>query len=96
MRALAITGIVTASWISRILVGIGHAGDAAVAADVGRHALQRHHGARARLLGDARLLGVGHVHDHAALEHLRQAALDTHGSGFSHCNLLRPKFWTEV
>ena len=37
------------------------------------HALQRHHRRRARVLGDLRLLGVGDVHDDAALEHLGQA-----------------------
>ena len=45
------TGIVTACWISSIMVGIGHARDAAVGADVRRHALERHHGGRARGLG---------------------------------------------
>ena len=52
MRHFAITGIVTASWISWIIVGVGHARDAAFLADVRRHALERHHRARARLLGD--------------------------------------------
>ena len=55
---------------------VGHPRDAAVAADVGGHALQRHHRGGAGLLGDRRLLGRDHVHDHAALEHLRQAGLD--------------------
>ena len=59
MRHLAITGIVTASLMSRTIVGIGHARHAALLADVGRHALERHHRHRARVLGDARLLGVG-------------------------------------
>ena len=40
------------------LVRVGHAGDAALHADVGRHALERHHRDGAGLLGDARLLGV--------------------------------------
>src|SRR4051812_17716386 len=55
---------------------VAHAGDAAVAADVGRDALERHHGGCAGVLGDLRLVGVDHVHDHAALEHLCQAGLD--------------------
>ncbi len=55
---------------------IGHAGHAAVAADVGGHALERHHRARARVLGDLRLLGRDDVHDDAALEHLGEARLD--------------------
>ena len=54
---------------------IGHAGHAAVLADVGRHALERHHGDRAGVLGDLRLLGIGDVHNDAALEHLGQADL---------------------
>ena len=37
---------------------VAHAGDAAVAADVGRHALERHDRDRAGVLGDRRLLGV--------------------------------------
>ena len=38
--------------------GVAHAGDAAVAADVGGNALERHHRDGAGVLGDARLLGV--------------------------------------
>ena len=48
--------------------------------DVGRHALERHHRHRARVLGDAGLGGVDDVHDHAALEHLGQARLEPQGS----------------
>ena len=73
MRAFAMTGIVTASWISSIFVGIGHPRDAAGGADVGRNALERHHRAGAGGLGDPRLLGGDDVHDHAALEHLGEA-----------------------
>jgi len=51
---------------------IGHAGHPAVLANVRRHALQRHHGDRARLFRDFGLLHIGDVHDDAALEHLRQ------------------------
>src|SRR5436309_551351 len=50
-----------------------HPGDAAVAADVGGHALERHDGRGAGVLGDLRLLGVGDVHDDPALEHLGEA-----------------------
>ena len=63
---------------------VGHAGDAAVAPDVGRHALERHHRDGAGVLGDLRLLGVDDVHDHAALEHLGEAALDAHRPGLGH------------
>jgi hypothetical protein len=36
------------------------------------------------ILGDLRLLGVDDVHDHAALEHLGEAALDAHRAGLGH------------
>ena len=45
-------------------------------ANVGRYTLECHDCHRARFLRDARLLNVGHVHDHAALEHLRKTSLD--------------------
>ena len=53
-----------------------HARDAAFLADVGRNALERHHRAGAGVLGDLRLLGVRDVHDHAALQHLREPDLE--------------------
>ncbi len=84
MRALAMTGIVTAAWIPLIIAGIAHARDAAVAADVGGNALERHHGRRAGVLGDLRLLGVDDVHDDAALEHLGQAGLDAESRFVAH------------
>lgn len=58
------------------LARVRHARHAALGPDVGGDALERHDGARAGLLGDARLRGVRHVHDDAALQHLRQAGLD--------------------
>jgi hypothetical protein len=63
---------------------IGHAGDAAVAADIGGHTLERHHRHGSRVLRDLGLLGVDDVHDHAALEHLGEAALDPHRPGLGH------------
>jgi hypothetical protein len=62
---------------------VAHAGHAAVAADVGRHTLERHHGAGAGVFGDLGLLGVDDVHDDAALHHLGEATLDLHGAGRS-------------
>ena len=59
-----------------IISGIGHPSDAAVAANVGGHALERHHRRGAGILCDLRLLGRDDVHDHAALEHLGEARLD--------------------
>ena len=63
---------------------VGHARDAALHADVGRHALERHHRDRAGVLGDPRLLGGDDVHDHAALQHLGEPALDAHGADLGH------------
>ena len=51
----------------------GHPRDAPVLADVGGHALERHHRRRPGVFGDLRLLGRRHVHDHPALEHLGEA-----------------------
>jgi hypothetical protein len=61
-----------------------HARDAAIAADVGRNALERHHGRGAGVLGDLRLLGVDDVHDDAALEHLGEAGLDAERGFVAH------------
>ena len=57
MRHFAITGIETHVHDPRDDLGVGHARDAALAADVGGHALERHHGDGAGVLGDLRLLG---------------------------------------
>jgi hypothetical protein len=56
-------------------VGIAHARDAALGANIGRDPFQGHDGHRAGILGDLGLLGGDDVHDHAALEHLGHAAL---------------------
>jgi len=61
-------------------VGVGGARHTAVAADVRRHALERHDRDGAGVLGDARLLRGDDVHDDAALQHVRQAALDAIGA----------------
>ncbi|MDH6583340.1 hypothetical protein M2161_002446 [Streptomyces sp. SAI-133] len=62
-------------------VRVGHAGHAAVLADVGGHPLQGHDGDGARVLRDLRLLRRDDVHDHAALELLRHTALHARGAG---------------
>ena len=67
---------------------VGHAGHAAIAPDVGGHPLQRHHGTGPGVLGDARVLGRDHVHDHAALEHLRQAPLHRRRRLLNHRHVL--------
>ena len=61
---------------------VAHARHAAVLADVRRHALERHHRDRARLLGDLGLVGGDDVHDHAAGEHAGQADLGGPGGSF--------------
>src|SRR5207253_2514655 len=60
---------------------VAHPSDAAVAADVRRNPLERHHGDGAGVLRDLRLLRVDDVHDDAALQHLCQPALDTVAAG---------------
>ena len=57
-------------------VRVRHAGHAALGADVGGNALERHDGHGTGIFGDAGLLDVDDVHDDAALEHLGHAALD--------------------
>src|SRR4051812_14142658 len=69
-------------------LGIGHACDPALDADVRGHALERHHRDGACRLGDLRLLGVDHVHDHPALEHLGEAALHPHRPELGHAPIL--------
>ena len=64
-------------------LGIGHAGHAALAADVGRHPLERHDRDGAGVLGDAGVIGRDHVHDHPALQHLGEAALDPQRAGLA-------------
>ena len=95
MRHLAITGIETARAHGLDHLDRGHARHAALAADVGGHALERHHRRRARVLGDARLLGVRDVEDHAALQHLRESDLQAiqlfvHGESPLICMKSRP------
>ena len=62
--------------------GVGHAGDAAGRADVGRDALERHHGDGAGILGDLGLIGRDDIHDDAALEHLGETGLGGPGGRF--------------
>jgi hypothetical protein len=56
-----------------------HPRDTAFLADVGGHALERHHRARAGVLGDLRLVRGRDVHDDAALQHLGEADLQLEG-----------------
>src|SRR4029079_19204984 len=61
--------------------GVAHPGHAAVATDVGGHALEGHDRDGTGVLGYAGLLGLDDVYDHAAAQHLGQAALDPCGPG---------------
>jgi hypothetical protein len=63
---------------------VGHPSNAALLADVRGDALESHHSHGPCLLGDPRSLRVGHVHDHPALQHLGEAALDAHGAELGH------------
>ncbi len=63
------------------LLGAGHAGHAALGADLRGHALKRHDGDGSGLLGDGGLLGISDVHDDAALEHFGEAGLEAERSG---------------
>ena len=84
MRHFAITGIVTASWISRIFSGSDMRAtppSRRMSAGTRSSAITAH---GAGVLGDPRLLGVDDVHDHAALEHLGEAALDAHRPDLGH------------
>mmetsp|Transcript_3309 Transcript_3309/g.5706 ORF Transcript_3309/g.5706 Transcript_3309/m.5706 type:complete len:251 (+) Transcript_3309:562-1314(+) len=56
---------------------VRHARHAAVGADVGGDALEGHDRAGPRFFRELGLLNVHHVHDHASLEGLRHAALDS-------------------
>jgi hypothetical protein len=65
-------------------LGIGHARHAPVSADVGGHALERHHRRCAGVLGHLGLIGGDDVHDHSALQHLGQPGLDAESRLVSH------------
>ena len=76
MRALAMTGTVTASWMPWIMIGsLMRATPPSTRMSAGtRSSAMTAHGSG--VLGDLGLLGVDDVHDDAALEHLGEAALD--------------------
>ena len=61
------------------LLWIAHSRDPTRGADVRRDTLERHHRHGARVLRDPRLLRGDHIHDHAALEHAREAAFERPG-----------------
>ena len=65
------------------LLGGGHAGHAALSANLGGYALERHHGDRSGALGDFGLAGIGDVHNDAALQHFGQAGLQAQAGGVS-------------
>jgi len=69
---------------------VRHARHAALLADVGGHALEGHDGDRTGVLGDLRLLGVGHVHDDAAAQHLGESDLGSPRGCLGHRRSLLP------
>ena len=62
--------------------GVAHARHAAVGADIRRNTLQRHHCYCASFLCNAGMLRCDYIHNHATLQHLRQAFLDCKGADF--------------
>ena len=63
---------------------VAHPRHATVTTNVRRDTLERHDGARARFLSDPGLVGVDDVHDHAALQHLGEARLDSQRAVLGH------------
>ena len=55
---------------------VAHTRYAALGANIGRYAFQRHDGDGAGIFGDFGLFGIGNVHDDAVLQHLGQTELD--------------------
>merc|ERR1712098_982355 len=62
-------------------LGVRHASNATVLADVGGNSFEGHDGAGTGFFGDASLLGVDDIHDDAALEHLSETGFDGEGGG---------------
>jgi hypothetical protein len=62
-------------------VRIGHARHAAVGADIGRDAFERHYRAGAGIFRDAGVFGGNDVHDDAAFKHLGQTLLKSKSTG---------------
>jgi hypothetical protein len=56
-------------------VGIAGPRDAAMFADVGRHAFERHDRTRSGILGDTSLFGIDHIHDDAPFQLLAETNL---------------------
>src|SRR5258708_32696019 len=59
---------------------VAHAGHATVCANIGGHALQRHHGTGSSLFGNFGLLGVDYITNHSPFEHLWESALNLYCS----------------
>src|SRR3954464_7087853 len=87
------TGIVTASWMPRIMSGSDMRAtppSRRMSAGTRSSAITAHAPASSAIFAcpglfrDLRLLGVDHVHDHAALQHLGQAALHPHRPDLAH------------
>src|SRR5665647_3437863 len=68
-----------------VIMDVTNAEQAKTAEEAGACAL--HDRAGPGLFGDLGLLGVGDVHDDAALEHVGETALHAHGANIKHGNL---------
>ena len=89
IRTFAITGMLTALMMSRIICGsLMRATPPSLRMSDGTRSSAMTETAPGLLRND-RLLGGHHVHDHAALEHLCQAGLDSMRAGFDDHAVLR-------
>ena len=60
-------------------VWVAHTGNATLCTDVGWHALKRHNGDSAGVLGNFGLFRRNDIHDYATLKHFGKTALDSGG-----------------
>ena len=62
-------------------LGVTHAGDSAVNANICRNPLKRHDGTRTSILCNPSLLRIDYIHDDSTAEHLGESTLDELGAG---------------
>jgi len=59
---------------------VTHTRHTPIGTDIGGNAFQRHNGARAGVFSYFGVLGVDHIHDHPAFQHLRQSLFNLEGT----------------